>query len=78
MKSCERLILTKLQVEVSATSDQQQFAYRRDRRVDDAVLTLLHQVYMHLEKLGSLARLVFIDVSCTFNTVQPHLMGSKL
>lgn len=78
MKSFERLILTRLQKEVSAVTDPLQFAYRKSRGVDDAVLTLLHRVQMHLDKPGNVARLFFVDCSSAFNTVQPHLMGHRL
>lgn len=52
-------------------SDPFHFVYRQHRGVNDAVLKLLHGVYIHLEKPKSFVRLVFVD----FNTVQPHLMG---
>ena len=76
MKGFERLILTQLQAEVSKYADPLQFALRH-RGVDDAALTLLHGAYTHLEKPKSFLRLVFIDFSSAFNTVQPHLMGQK-
>lgn len=78
MKGFERLILSQLQEEVSMHTDPLQFAYKQHRGVDDAVLTLLHATHTHLEKPRSLVRLVFVDFSSAFNTVQPHLMGQKL
>ena len=78
MKGFERLILTQLQAEVSKYADPLQFAYKRHRGVDDATVRLLHRAYTHLEKPKSFLRLVFIDFSSAFNTVQPHLMGQKL
>lgn len=50
MKSFERLVLSQLLEEVSSSIDPLQFAYRRSRLVDEAVLTLLHNVQMHLDK----------------------------
>ena len=78
MKGFERLILSQLREEVSMHADPLQFAYKQHRGVDDAVLTLLHGAYTHLEKPKSFIRLVFVDFSSAFNTVQPHLMGRKL
>ncbi|ONI45660.1 hypothetical protein AN642_00175 [Epulopiscium sp. SCG-B10WGA-EpuloA2] len=59
-------------------ADPLQFAYKQHRGADDAILTLLHSAYIHLEKPKSLIRVVFVDFSSTFNTVQPQLMGRKL
>ena len=78
MKGFERLMITQLQAEVSKYVDLLQFAYKRHRGVDDATLTLLHRAYTHLEKPKSFLRLVFIDFSSAFNTVQPHLIGQHL
>ena len=58
--------------------DPLQFAYRRNRSTDDAVLYVLENVYSHLEKAGNLARLMFFDFSSAFNTIQPHLLVQKL
>jgi len=58
--------------------DPLQFAYKQHRGVDDAILTLLHGTYSHLEKPRSFIRLFFVDFSSAFNTVQPHLMGQKV
>lgn len=78
MKSFERLFLPQLQREVCGLTDPLQFAYKQQRGVDDAVLTLLHHTLTHLEKPKSFVRMVFVDFSSAFNTVQPHLMGHKL
>lgn len=56
-------------------ADTFQFAYIWHRGVDDAVLMLLHGANNHLEKPKSFIRLVFVDFSSAFNSVQPHLMG---
>ena len=78
MKSLERLILPQLQREVSGLTDPLQFAYKQQRGTDDAVITLLHHTYAQLEKPKSFVRMVFVDFSSAFNTVQPHLIGQKL
>ena len=78
MKSFERLVFSQLQKEVGVHTDPLQFSYKQHRGVDDAVLTLLHDAYTHLEKTKAYVRMVFVDFSSTFNTMQPHLMGQKL
>lgn len=63
---------------MSGSTEPLQFAYQKDRGVYEAVLTLLHNVHMHVEKPANFARLVFIVFSSAFNTMQPHLLGHKL
>ena len=48
------------------------------RSIDDATITLLNHAYTHLEKKNSFVRILFIDFSSAFNTIQPHLMALKL
>ena len=42
-------------------TDLLQFAYRRNKNTDDAVLYALENIYSHLEKAGSYVRLMFFD-----------------
>ena len=78
MKCLERIIKNVLLDSVEHLLDPLQFAYRRGRGTDDATLTLLHKVYSHLDKGNSYVRLLFADFSSAFNTIQPHLLLSKL
>ena len=78
MKCFERIVRFHLLKQTNSYLDPYQFAYRNNRSTDDATLTLLHHVYTHLEKPGAFARLLFIDFSSAFNTIQPHLMAQKL
>ena len=78
MKVFERIVLVHLQAKVYNYIDPLQFAYRKNRGVDDVLLHLLNNVYSHLEKKGSSIRLMFYDFSSAFNTIQPHLMARKL
>ena len=62
--------------------DPLQFAYRLNRGVQDATVTvlILNLILKHLEgnkKLKS-ARLPFVDFSSAFNTIQPLLLVEKL
>lgn len=47
-------------------------------RGDDTTVTLLDDLYQHLEGPSTHARLLFVDFSLAFNTVQPHLLAEKL
>ena len=48
------------------------------RETDDATLTLLHHAFTHLDHKGSFVRIIFIDFSSAFNTIQPHVLAHKL
>ena len=78
MKVVERVVLVHLQEQVADFMDPFQFAYRKNRSVDDAILTVLNSIYSHLEKPDMCIRLVFYDLSSTFSTIQPHLLSEKL
>ena len=78
MKCFEKIISKQLLSEVSPHLDPNQFAYRAERSVEDALLTLTNNIYEHLEQAKSLVKIVFIDFSSAFNTIQPHLLVSML
>ena len=78
MKVCERVVLCELEKLVKDYIDPLQFAYRKNRSTDDAVLYSLESIYSHLEKTGSTVRLMFFNFSSAFNTIQPHLLVQKL
>lgn len=48
------------------------------RGVGDAVVTLMHFLYKHLEGPNTHARLLFADFSTRFNTIQPTLLADGL
>ena len=78
MKCFERTILEPLTRQVCLFQDPLQFAYRKRVGVDDAMLYMMQSIYSHLELAGSSVRIMFFDFSSVFNTIQPHLMASKL
>lgn len=78
MKIFEKVFLSQFQKNVHNFTDPFQFAYRKSRSVDDALLHVLHSVYSHLENKGSSIRIMFYDFSSAFNTIQPHLLAEKL
>lgn len=58
--------------------DQYQFAYKCNRGTNGAISRLTHLVLKHLESPASYARLLFIDFSSAFNSIQPHKLLEKL
>ena len=78
MKCLERIILKRLLPVVSPSMDTLQFAYRKDRGVEDATATMLNYVYQHLDMQGTYARALFIDFSSAFNTIMPRVLVDKL
>lgn len=76
MKTLERLVFKIL--DPSKLVDKSQFAYINERGTEDAMLTLQHLLYEHLDNARNYVRLLFIDFSSAFNTIQPHLMIQKL
>lgn len=78
MKTLEKLIKNMVLSQVEEFLDPLQFAYRSGTGVGDATVTLLHFLYRHLEEHKTQCRLLFIDFSSAFNTIQPHLLAEKL
>ena len=78
MKCFEKLVLRRLLTFTNEHLDPLQFAYKPHRGTDDAFLTVLHNAFLHLDKAGSYVRMLFIDFSSAFNTIQPHLLALKL
>ena len=78
MKIFERIVLNIIVPEVAEFIDPLQFAYRKNRGVDDALLYLLNRLLSHLDKPSTSIRLMFYDFSSAFNTIQPHVLSQKL
>ena len=58
--------------------DPMQFVYRPRRGVEDATVTFLHSLFKHLEVSGSHARLLYVDFSSAFNTIQLLILAGRL
>jgi len=58
--------------------DPLQFAYHPGVGVEDAIIYLLQRAPSHLDKAGSLMRIMFFDFASAFNTVQTALLRKKL
>ncbi|XP_033109699.1 uncharacterized protein LOC117110956, partial [Anneissia japonica] len=78
MKCLERFVVNQIKPVKEPKLDPMQFAYRAHRGVEDATATLVHYTKKHLETSNSYARLLFIDFSSAFNTLQSHVLLPKL
>ncbi len=78
MKTLERLFLNLLRPQVQQAQDPLQFAYRTGVGVEDAILYLLHRTHLHLDKGKGSVRILFLDFSSAFNTIQPLILQDKL
>ncbi len=61
MKCLEQLVLDYIKSQIPASFDPWQFAYRKNRSVDDAISVVLNTVYKHLNKGKTYVHMLFID-----------------
>ena len=83
MKCLERIIKNLLCEQVKTFTDCYQFAYTKNRCVEDATLSLTEYVLNHVDQpnqshRSNFVKILFVDFSSAFNTIQPHLMMNKL
>ena len=78
MKCLEKIILSRLLPCITPSMDKLQFAYRQNRSIEDAIITVLNYIYQHLDTSGSYVRALFIDYSSAFNTIIPYILINKL
>lgn len=78
MKCLERIVLEQFLPQCGPHLDNNQFAYKAKRGVDDAILLFVQNIYKHLDLNHAYVRTLFVDFSSAFNTIQPHLLVPKL
>uniref|UniRef100_A0A1A8KL82 Si:dkeyp-19e1.4 n=1 Tax=Nothobranchius kuhntae TaxID=321403 RepID=A0A1A8KL82_NOTKU len=78
MKAMEKIIKEHIVRATEPLMDPLQFAYRARRGADDVKIFILDTIHKHLELPDSSARLLFVDFSSAFNTLQPHILATKL
>ena len=78
MKCFEFLIKLHIQSILPPGFDEYQFAYTKNRSVEDAISINVHEILNHLETSQSYARVLFIDYSSAFNTIIPNKLFDKL
>ena len=78
MKCLEKFMLQLLMHHTGIHLDPLQFAYRKNRGVDDAVLNFLRGICQHLDVNRNFVKALFVDLSSTFNTIKPHILANQL
>ncbi|KAK0145613.1 putative RNA-directed DNA polymerase from transposon BS [Merluccius polli] len=78
MKCLEKLVLKAMDSIIPITTDPLQFAYRKNRSVNDTVALALHSAVEHLDTPNTYVRMLFLDYSSAFNTVLPTKLVAKL
>ena len=78
MKCLEKLILAMILPSVTPFQDPCQFAYKSKRSVDDAITIFTDNIYRHIENSKTFCRVMFIDFSSAFNTINPIILLEKL
>ena len=76
-KSEGKIIMRQLRAETAGKQDPRQFA-SKNRNTQNTILTLLHPLYEHFDRQKTYERVIFVDFGSASNTIQPHLMVSKL
>jgi hypothetical protein len=78
-KCFEKIVLNIMLEEIGLHTDNNQFAYKKGRSTSDAVLSLTHHVHKHLNTSPSnYARVLYLDFSSAFNTIQSHVLVNAL
>ena len=78
MKCFENIVLNFIESFLPKGFDTFQFAYKKNRSVEDALAINYHEVLNHLETKNTYARILFIDYSSAFNTIIPQKLYEKL
>ena len=79
LAKCFESILCKfLKSQVAEKLDPFQFSYRAKRGTDDACLTLLNYLSKHLSGNHTYARILMIDFSSAFNSIEPFVLLKRL
>jgi len=71
------LDVTNVLLQVEYLLDPLLFDYKSKRTVEYAILSMCNVILEHHERPGSYARILFVDFSSAFCTIQPHLMIRK-
>ena len=78
MKCFEKIVLHHLLDLTNGMQDPLQFAYKPNRSIEDAILTLLHNTFRHTNNPKSYVRILFDDFLSAFNSIEPYHLGKKL
>ena len=77
-KCFESVLCKHLKSDVMSKLDPLQFAYKAKRGVDDACLTLVNLVAKHVQHSKNFCRILMIDFSSAFNSIEPLILLRRL
>ncbi|XP_029954731.1 5-hydroxytryptamine receptor 3A-like [Salarias fasciatus] len=75
-KCFEKLLAEHIKTKLPPTLNPHQFAYRANRSTEDANAIALHKALSHLKHQGNYVRMLFIDISSSFNTTISDILDS--
>ena len=83
MKCLEKIIKVKLMLYIGSQQDPLQFAYTKNRSTLDPTIMIVHDVLKFLDTPNTkdrshFVKILFIDFSSAFNTIQVHIMLNRL
>ena len=78
MKCFEKIVLHHLLDLTKGMQDHFEFAYKPNRSIEDAILTLLHNTFLHTNNPKSYVRILFAVFSSACNTIKPYHLTKKL
>ena len=78
LKCFEKIVQHNLLDLTKGMQDPFQFEYKPNRSIDDTILTLLHNTFLHANNPKSYVRILFADFSSAFNTIKPYHLAKKL
>ena len=78
MKCFEKIVLHYLFDLTKGMPANVQLAHKPNRSIEDAIMTLLHNTFLHTDNPESCVRTIFADFSSAFNTIEPYYMTKKL
>ena len=78
MKCFEKIVLHHLLDLTNGMQDPFQFAYKPNRSIEDAILTLLHNTFLYTNNPKSYVRILFADFSSALYTMKPYHWPNSL
>eukprot|EP00061_Rhincodon_typus_P004868 g23632.t1 len=78
MKCFKRLVMAHINFSLPTCLNPLQFAYRHNRFTEDVISLALHSSLEHLDNKDTCVRLLRVDYSSTFNTINSSRLISKL
>jgi len=77
-KCMERVVGSRITASVAHQLDPLQFAYKARRGTEDGSLSLLNTIAKHIQQQKASVRVLFIDFTSAFNTMQIHILLKRL